>query len=457
VAKGRGVDACLPQRLGAPTPLDATLAPPASWAALLAEFRPCFTAWTFPVFCALACGLLAQTGRRTVCGMLVGAGLSRVWSHHRAHRFFSHARWSADQVSAVLARLVARLLVPADGAVTVAVDDTLFHRRGPRVHAASWFHDGSAHGAKKVGYGNNWVLAAIVVSLPFLDRPVALPVAFALIRKGSDDSSRLQAARRLVESLAAALPGRRLHVVADSAYAGKALRDLPAAVTWTTRLRANAALFELAPPRTGKRGRPRLRGKRLPKLTELAASATFTETTVRRYGQTATVHVAVLHCLWYGVFGPQQVQVVLVRDKAKTGYDIALVSTDLDATPAQLVERYAARWSIEVAIEDAKQTAGVGQARNRLPKAVQRTVPFELVVSSLAVCWYATAGHHPDDVQAVRDLAPWYRDKTQPSILDMLVKLRRVIIAAQFRRSDAQPATPAEISILRLAWENVAA
>jgi hypothetical protein len=32
-----------------------------------------------------------------------------------------------------------------------------------------------------------------------------------------------------------------------------------------------------------------------------------------------------------------------------------------------------------------------------------------------------------------------------------------VIIAAQFRRSDAQPATPAEISILRLAWENVAA
>jgi hypothetical protein len=140
--------------LGAPTPLDATLAPPASWAALLAEFRPCFTAWTFPVFCALACGLLAQTGRRTVCGMLVGAGLSRVWSHHRAHRFFSHARWSADQVSAVLARLVVRLLVPADGAVTVAVDDTLFHRRGPRVHAASWFHDGSAHGAKKVGYGN---------------------------------------------------------------------------------------------------------------------------------------------------------------------------------------------------------------------------------------------------------------------------------------------------------------
>jgi hypothetical protein len=106
------------------------------------------------------------------------------------------------------------------------------------------------------------------------------------------------------------------------------------------------------------------------------------------------------------VFGPQPVQVVLVRDRATTtGYGIALVSTDLTATPAQVIERYAARWSIEVAIEDAKQTTGVGQARNRLPTAVERTVPFGLVISSLAISWYATTGYHPEDVTAVRELA----------------------------------------------------
>ena len=114
--------------------------------------------------------------------------------------------------------------------------------------AASWFHDGSADGQRRAGYGNNWVIAAIVVRLAFLDRPVALPAGFSLIRKGSDDASRLEAARRLTEALAGALPGRRINVVADSAYAGKALRGLPAEVTWTTRLRANAALYELAPP-----------------------------------------------------------------------------------------------------------------------------------------------------------------------------------------------------------------
>ncbi|MHB1920056.1 MAG: transposase [Acidimicrobiales bacterium] len=126
---------------------------PPSLAALLSEFRSCFSAWTFPVFCALACGLLAQSARRTVCGMLVGAQLSKTWSHHRAHRFFSHSRWSVEAVSAILAALVVRLLVAGDAAVAVAIDDTLFHRRGPLVHAASWFHDGSAQGQKKGSSG----------------------------------------------------------------------------------------------------------------------------------------------------------------------------------------------------------------------------------------------------------------------------------------------------------------
>lgn len=149
-------------------------------------------------------------------------------------------------------------------------------------------------------------------------------------------------------------------------------------------------------------------------------------------------------------------QVVLVRDKSRTGYDVALVTTDLDATASQIVERYAARWSIEVAIGDAKQLGGVGQARNRVEQAVQRTVPFALVVNSLAICWYATTGHDPDDVQAARAIAPWYRHKAQPSVLDMLAKLRRAIIAAHFRRPVPEPVTPQEIRVIRLAWEDVA-
>jgi len=76
----------------------------------------------------------------------------------------------------VVARLVVALLMPAGQPVAVAIDDTLFRRRGKKVWAASWFHDGSVQDRHKTGRGNNWVIAAIVADLPFCSRPVALPV-----------------------------------------------------------------------------------------------------------------------------------------------------------------------------------------------------------------------------------------------------------------------------------------
>ena len=323
---------------------DATI--PASLQVLLAVFEPCFTSPSFRTFCALACGFWAQTGRKTVCGMLTGAGLSQIWPHHRAHYFFSRARWRPGDLGLALARLVVSALVPAGQPVTVAIDDTLFRRRGKKVWAASWFHDGSAAGRDKTGYGNNWVIAGIIVTLPVLSRPVCLPVLARLVVKGTNSKSRLWLARRMAGDLAAALPGRVICVVADAAYAGKELRGLPQTVTWTTRLRKDAALHELPPPRTGRRGRPRVKGARLPAPAALAATASFTPVTVTRYRKTATVQAAAVTCLWHSAFGSRPVQVILVRDRAPGGYDIALVTTDLDASPAAIMERYAARWSI---------------------------------------------------------------------------------------------------------------
>jgi DDE superfamily endonuclease len=128
---------------------------PASLMTLLAAFAPLFTAPSFRTFAGLACGFLAQPGKRTVCGTLSGAGLSRLWPHDRAHWFFSRARWNADDLGLAAPVLVVSLLVPAGAPVHVAVGGTLFKRRGKKVWAASWFHDGSAPGPAKTGYGNN--------------------------------------------------------------------------------------------------------------------------------------------------------------------------------------------------------------------------------------------------------------------------------------------------------------
>ena len=214
---------------------DAALPVPASLMTLLACFSPLFTAPSFRTFTGLACGFLAQSGKRTVCGMLTGAGLSRDWPHDRAHSFFSRTRWNPDDLGIAVARLVIGLLVPGGEPVEVLIEDTLFRRRGKRVWAASWFHDGAAQGAAKTGYGNNWVVLAIRVRLPMISRPVAMPVMAKLVIKGTNSASRLWLARRMVIRLARELPGRQLHVTADSAYAGEELKQLPDGVTRTTR------------------------------------------------------------------------------------------------------------------------------------------------------------------------------------------------------------------------------
>src|SRR6186713_3418478 len=101
---------------------------PRSLAGLLAEFRPCFTVPTFHTFVGLVVGLIAQTRRRTVCGMLIGAGLDQVWHHSRAHRLFTNARWSGDALGLAFSDLIVARLLPAGAGLTIAVDDTLFKR-----------------------------------------------------------------------------------------------------------------------------------------------------------------------------------------------------------------------------------------------------------------------------------------------------------------------------------------
>ena len=424
--------------------------------ALMMVFRPCFTAPTFRTFCALGAGFLAQPGRRTVCGMLTGAGLSRRWSHHRAHRFFSRARWSTEQVSAVLAGLVVDLLVPAGEPVLLAVDDTLFRRSGRTVHAASWFHDGSATGRHQVGFGNNWVIAAIVVRLVFLDRPVALPVGFALVRKGTDAASRLVLARRLVEALIAAVPGRPVQVVADSAYTGKALRGLPAGINWTTRLRANASLSHLAPPRTGKRGRPRLRGERLPDLKTLAA-ATFTPAAMHRYGATTQVHTAVINCLWYGVFGPQPGPGRPAPRRLDPG-----------------LRRGAGQHRLGRHRKRGHRTLRrplVHRGRDRGRQADHRRRPGPQPASPRSATHrpVRTGHEHLGDLLVRHRGLPAPRRPRRQNTSPLVPRqgptigrrharqVRRVLITAQFQYTAPEPATPEEINILRLAWADIAA
>jgi len=94
-------------------------------------------------------------------------------------------------VFVVTARLVVGLLVGAEEAVLVAIDDTLFCKRGTKVHAASWFHDGHSIVKAWIGQGNSCVILVTVAPLGFLDWSVALAVGSELACNNSDGLSRL--------------------------------------------------------------------------------------------------------------------------------------------------------------------------------------------------------------------------------------------------------------------------
>jgi hypothetical protein len=437
---------------------------PGSLVLLLGALRPCFTAPSFVTFCGLAAGLAGQVRRRTVCGMLLGAGLARCWPHDRAHYFFARARWDADELGLAVARLAVLLLVPPGEAVTVAVDDSVFRRCGRKVHGARWQHDGSSPSRAKISFGTCFVTAGIVVSLPCCSRPVCLPVLARLnipVKRARgrkhvpQPGSKVSQAAALVTRLAAAFPGRPVHVVADAYYHGSPVRDLPAGVTWTCRLMTSAVLYDLAPPRPpGTRGRPRLRGQRLGTAADLAAAADWAAATVRAYGRDRRTRLAERTCLWYGCLHTRTVRVIIARDDDG---DLALVTTDLAAPAAALVERYAARWSIEQAFSDVRNVLGGGQARNRVRAAVERTVPFTMLVHTLVITWYARHGHHSSDTARRRAAQPWYTAKTEPAFEDMLASLRRVILAARISAGSQASPTPQQIQDVLAAWHAAAA
>ena len=242
--------------------------------------------------------------------------------------------------------------------------------------------------------------------------------------------------------------------MADAAYHGRPLRELPDRVTFTTRVQRNAALYAPAPPPTGKRGRPRTRGDRIGNPTQAGAGASWRQTSVTRYGRTDTVAVAEVTCLWYGAFGKRHGRLVLVRDRAAaTTRELALFSTDLTSTVEQIIARYAGRWSVEVAIETAKGPLGVGQARNYLEQAVERTVPFAMLNLTILTLWYHHAGNATVDIAARRTIARWYRHKRHIAVTDMLTAFRRARITDITAAHDTPQQNPDKV----LTWGSVAA
>jgi len=433
---------------------------PSSLTAILSLLRPAFTVPTFQTFEALVAGFIGRVGEHTVCGMWQAARLAGRLHHSRAHDFFARAVWCPDRLGLLLLDFLLERFTDPRGPITLAVDGSVFRRSGRRVHGTSWHHDSSAApggGGGGLKFGNCFVVVGLVVRIAALgERAWCLPVLFRLWLPSAKPTtanpnppkrpSQQDLAAVLVEKVAERYPERRIDVTGDAAFACGAMAPASDRISLTSRLRCNAVIHATKPKPTGKRGRPRVKGRRLGTPTEIAARSEAGEWRRLSVPGRGEVMALTVSGLWYSVLGPRAVRVVIVREPTDAeDYRIALITTDLQAGVAEIIARYADRWSIEVCFQDAKQTVGAGEARNRVRPAVERTVPFGLLCQSVAIAWYALNADPAADINRRRREAPWYSQKRDPSMLDVLSALRRELIRAEFRQPARRAPSPREI------------
>ena len=400
-----------------------------TWVALLAGSRAVFHAPSFAIFTDLLTGWVCAPGRRTITAMITVADPIGVRAHDAYHRFVRDGVWNMSGLWATLATHAVDRFAPT-GVIEVLCDDTLHHKTGPHVNGAGIFRDAVRSTGTRVVYalGLNMVVVTLRVQPPWGGTPIALPINARLHRKKDTTTTIAHAADMLTE-LAGWLPGRDLHLCADGAYATLARNNL-ANTELTSRMRRDAALFEPAPARTGKRGRPRTKGARLPTPTQIAAALDdqhWQHKIIDIRGEPAERLVYTRDVLWYRVNKTELVRLVIVRDPAGVEPDDFFFTTDLSATGAQTASRYAGRWPIEVCFRDVKQHLGGEDPQSWKRDGPERAACLSLWLHAMTWSWYLET--HPNGRTWIT--RPWYPHKATPSFLDALAALRRVLWAQQ--------------------------
>jgi hypothetical protein len=202
---------------------------PESLLSCLAAFEPCFTAPSYRRFVTLMPGWLVCVGKRTVTGVMRGAGVADQ-DASGFQRFFSRGAWSPDRVGQVVLRMALRLMAP-EPRVELTLDDTLARHTGKHIASAGMHRDPLlSTGAKPYfHFGHNWVVLAVAVTLPW-GKTVSLPFFVRLYRTAKaakaaqvEHFKRTVLAAQMLAELVKYEAKRRFLVFADNAYVNRSV------------------------------------------------------------------------------------------------------------------------------------------------------------------------------------------------------------------------------------------
>jgi hypothetical protein len=410
----------------------------------LVAFESVFTLPSFALFCQLVSAWVLCPGRHTVTRMLGMLDSRRRRPHDAYHRFLRAGAWSLGELWRLLAGKLVASLVP-QGSLLLDLDDTLFHKAGRKIEGAGVFRDAVRSTRASVVYalGLNLMVLTLRVRPPWGGEPLGLPVNLRLYRKGGP--SHLDLGEEMIRQLAGWFPDRKLSLCCDGAFASLAGRSLPRTHV-TSRMRRDAALFELPPPRKPRRrGRPRKRGRRLRTPEGMARhSQGWTRKTVDFRGRLEKRILLVRPVLWYSVRPDRQVLLVIVRDPTGKQHDDFFFTTDLDDTPEDVASRYAGRWSIEDTFRNVKQFLGGEDPQTWKHQGPERAAALSLWVYSAVWHWYLTT----QGTRVSWPSLPWYQSKKTPSFPDALASLRRILWGTIISTSAPRSVMPKTVAVL---------
>jgi hypothetical protein len=370
--------------------------------ALLDSFAPVFTEPTYRRFLILLGAAVLTTGRRTVANLLRTAGALAPGDPSSYRRVFSQARWSMIQLACALARLLVALL-PEDAPIVLVGDDTVVAHPGPHVYGKARHRDPvrSSHAYTAWRYGHKWVVLAVLVRFPFATRPWALPVLVALYQSEEADRSQRHRhrtpAQHMIRLLAVMLrwfPDRRFVFVGDSAYGTHEVARFVYRhrnrLCLVSKLHPEANLFEPPPAYKGK-GRPSVKGNRVPKPCEaVSAARRYKRLTVGWYGGgTRRVRTLTGAGHWFkSGKGLVPIRWVFVRDQDGTHRDEYFYTTDPGLSVEQLIGYYTGRWNIETTFEEVRSCLHLETARGWCRRTVLRVTPCLFGLYSVVALLY---------------------------------------------------------------------
>jgi len=408
---------------------------------LIADFVPVFSRRVWQHVQVLLIGAILAPGNRTVTAVLRVMGLSDERHFQNYHRVLNRAVWSSREISRRLLLLLLNSFA-LTGPIVMGLDDTIERRRGTKIKARGIYRDpvrsSQSHMVKASGL--RWLSLMLLAPIPWAQRVWALPFLTVLAPSERYYATSPRAHKKLTDwgrqmllQVRRWVPDRELVVVADSSFAVIELlwrmTQLVNPICMITRFRLDAALYEPAPPRpAGHRGRPRLKGVRLPTLKQVAVDTktVWTPVTIRNwYGEgQREIEMASDTAIWYHSGKPPvPIRWVLIRDPKGKFDTQALLCTDQEVEPLQIVKWFVRRWQVEVTFHEVRTHLGVETQRQWTDLAIQRTTPALLGLFSLVTL----LAHQVtvDDRLAVRQAA-WYA-KPLPTFSDALAIVRRCL------------------------------